>query len=232
MSRITYNTETMTITIEGVDDVANALGDLRNKTPAAVKVAVNATARQARKLMIARAKARYAVNEKGMKYLKVLKQQARATNANPSTTLYIKTPRNDLGYFRFSPKKTFTGGSVFANAPSYVTAKVLKASSMKPLTGTANLSKGFLVEYASGHVGMAQRVLGSNSRRRKTVKSGALRWKTSDGRVEKVKTMGSPSATAMHNTIWPEIEPEVVEYLHERLELQVERVMERARRKA
>ncbi len=229
MGRVTYNTDTMTITLVGADDVADALGDLKSKTPAAVKVAINATARKARKLMIAHAKARYAVNTAGQKHLKDLVQRKKATNTSLSADLHISSFRNDLGYFKYSPKSVYTGQSVFTNAPDVVKAKVLKASSMKPLTGTANLSKGFAIEFASGHVGMVQRVIGSRSKNTKTAR-GYPRWTTEDGRVEKLQTMGSPSAAAMHSTIWPEVQPEVVEYLQERLDQQVQKVLARAGR--
>ena len=69
MSNVTYNRGNLTITLAGLDTVERALGDLRQKTPAAAKVAINATAREARKLMIARAKARYAVNTAGQRHL-------------------------------------------------------------------------------------------------------------------------------------------------------------------
>ncbi len=55
MSSITYDAGNMTITVDGLDTVERALGDLKRKTPAAAKVAINATAREARKLMIAKA---------------------------------------------------------------------------------------------------------------------------------------------------------------------------------
>ena len=35
---------------------------------------------------------------------------------------------------------------------------------MKPLPGTTGRAKAFLAEFASGHVGMVQRVIGSSSR--------------------------------------------------------------------
>jgi len=47
--------------------------------------------------------------------------------------------------------------------------------------------------------------------------------------VEKLVTMGSPSATAMHSTVWPYVEPEVTEYLYDRLMEQTERVIARAK---
>ncbi len=216
-----------TVTLEGAEDVAEALGELRKKTPAAVKVAINATAREARKLMIAKANARYAVNAAGQKHLKDLVQRKKASNTSLSAELYISSFRNDLGYFMYSPQGVHTGLDVFRNAPPEVRAKVLKASSMKPLLGEARLSKGFVLQFKSGHIGMVQRVEGSNSSRKKTAR-GYPRWTTKDGRVEKLRTMGSPSATAMHNTIWPEVRDQVEEFLMERLDTQIDKVLARA----
>lgn len=87
------------------------------------------------------------------------------------------------------------------------------------------LSKGFLVEFKSGHVGMVQRIVGTG-RFHYTVRSGAP--STSD----KMQTMGSPSAAAMHSTIWPEVEPEVELFLAAKLTERAEQVLARAKRKA
>lgn len=220
-----------TIEVIGAEEVASALGDLKDKTPAAIKVAVNATAREARKLMIAKAKARYAVNAAGQRHLKDLVQRKKATNTRLSAELHISSMKNDLGYFDFAPRGIYTGVDVFRNAPPVVKAKVLKVSQRKPLTGTAHLSKGFVLEFKSGHVGMVQRVIGSSSSHTKT-KNGHERWRNSQGKVEKTQTMGSPSATAMHHTIWPEVEPDVEAFLVARLDAQVEKVIDRAARKA
>ena len=70
----------VTIEIDGLDTVARALGNLQGKSPAAVKAAVNQTARQARKLMIAAAKARYVVNAAGVRHLKDLKQTGKSSS--------------------------------------------------------------------------------------------------------------------------------------------------------
>lgn len=228
MSSVTYDAGTMTITVAGMEDVAKALGDLKSKTPAAAKVAINATARQARKLMVAQAKARYAVNAAGRRHLKDLTQRKKATNASLSAELYIAKMRNDLGYFQHRPTESFSGREVLRRATAHVKARVLKSSSMRELTGDgSSLSKGFLVEFKSGHVGMVQRRIGSNSSH-KTTERGHPRWTTKDGRVEKLVTMGSPSAAGMHSTVWPMVEPDVVEYLHDRLMEQTERIIARA----
>lgn len=229
MSRVTYDAGTMTITVDGLEDVERALGDLKKKTPAAAKVAINATARQARKLMVAQAKARYAVNAAGRRHLKDLVQRKKATNTSLSAELHIEKMRNDLGYFQHRPTESFKRRDVLRRAPAHVKARVLKSSTMTALTGDgANLSKGFLVEFKSGHVGMVQRRIGSSSSHTVTER-GRPRWRNKDGKVEKLVTMGSPSATAMHSTVWPYVEPEVTEYLYDRLMEQTERVIARAK---
>lgn len=230
MSRVTYDAGNLTIEVDGLDTVAAALGDLKKKTPAAAKVAINATARQARKLMIAKAKARYAVNAAGRRHLKDLVQRKKASNTSLSAELHIAKMRNDLGYFQHRPTERFTGREVLHHAPKYMKARVLKASSMAALTGNANMSKGFLVQFKSGHIGMVQRQIGSSSSHTVTER-GHQRWRNKDGKVEKLVTMGSPSASAMHSTVWPMVEPEVSEYLQDRLMEQTERVLARAARR-
>ena len=227
---VTYNSGNLTITVDGAEEVSQALGDLSSKTPAAIKVAINATAREARKLMIAKAKARYAVNAAGQKHLKELVQKKKASNTSLWATLHIASFRNDLAYFKYSPQGVHTGPEAVALKGTTVSGKVLKAGSLKPLIGTAHLSKGFVLEFKSGHIGMVQRVIRSSTSRTTTVKSGKPRWRNKAGNVEKLQTMGSPSATAMHNTIWPDVEPKVEDFLAKRLDEQVEKVLARAGR--
>ena len=242
MSRIQYNrysAGSMTIEVDGLDDVVAILGDLRKKTPAVTKTAINATARQARKLMIAKAKARYAVNSAGQKHLKDLVQRKKASNGSLSAELHVASMRNDLGYFKTSPPVPthFTGGA-WRQGPNVWKGKVLKASPMKTLPGEGNKSKAFLAEFtnkradgtSNNHIGMVQRIIGSESEH-ETTKNGHRRWRNKAGKVEKLVTLGSPSITAMHTTIWPEVEPEVELYLAGRLVERAEQILERAKRR-
>lgn len=176
-------------------------------------------------------KTRYAVNAAGRRHLKDLVQRKKASNSSLMAELHIAKMRNDLGYFKTSPAvPTHFTGMDFKDGPSVWKAKVLKSSGMKTLPGAGGMSKGFLVKFSSGHVGMVQRRIGSKSSHTRTAK-GYKRWTNAKGNVEKLVTMGSPSATAMHHTIWPEVEPSVEEYLQERLQAQVERVLARAGKK-
>lgn len=218
----------VTIEIDGLDTVARALGDLQGRSPAAVKVAVNQTARQARKLMIAAAKARYTVNAAGQRHLNDLKQKKKASNSSLMATLFISKMRNDLGYFENDPTQAYTGGDVFRHSPSFYKARVLASSSLKPLPGKGNLSKGFLMEFKSGHVGMVQRVIGSSSKNTETAR-GRPRWQNEHGQVEKIQTMGAPSATAMHAQVWPEVRDDVELYLMARIQDRVDWILTRYR---
>ena len=227
---VVYQGSNIIIGVEGINEVERILGNLKSKTPAVAKVAVNSTARYTRREMIKHAKARYAVNAAGAQHLNDLKKTKSASNKDISAELHIATMRNDLSYFQVQPGAYYIGGNV-ANAPEYFKGKVLKSSAMKALTGAGNLSKGFLLPFKSGHVGMVQRVIGSNSENRETFRSHVPRWTTKDGRVEKLMTMGSPSATAMHNTIWPEVKPGAEDYLMDALITRAYRVLELAQAK-
>ena len=83
MSMVFYEAGSLTIGVNA-DEVAEKLGELRNKTPAVIKVAANYTARETRKEMLRRAMRRYAVNAKGKEKLQGLKQRVKATNASPA----------------------------------------------------------------------------------------------------------------------------------------------------
>lgn len=218
----------ITIEIDGLDTVARALGDLQGRSPQALKVAVNQTAREARKLMIAAAKARYVVNAAGARHLNDLKQKKKESNTDLTATLFISEMRNDLGYFENDPTAAYTGGDVFTHSPSFYKARVLASSSLKPLPGKGNLSKGFLMEFQSGHIGMVQRVIGSRSKNTETAR-GRPRWTNERGDVEKLQTMGAPSATAMHSQVWPDVRDDVELYLMARIQDRVDWILARYR---
>lgn len=214
------------IQVENLDDINRALGDLAARSPQAAKVAINATAREARKLMIQEVKARYALEEAGLRHVKELKQTRKATNTSLRAELKISTPRNDLAYFQHKPKGVFTGPSVFTSAADVVRARVLKSSHMTDLKGDSGHSKGFLVKFASGHVGMVQRVIGKRSKSSVTAR-GKPRWASKNGIIEDIQTMGSPSATAMHRVSFDLVEPDIVDYFRNRLDKQVQTVLAR-----
>lgn len=227
MSYTRYDPYSMTIELVGEKEITEALKGLEKKTPAVIKNAVNTTAQKGRKLMVKRAKARYAVNAAGKRHLDDLQLRKKATVNDIGAELHIGGPgkrsgmKNDLGYFQTNPSRPYMGREV-QNAPKVFKARVLRSSSMSALTEKGNRSKGFLVRFKSGHVGMVQRV--KNTRGPKFTVRGFARWEPN----EKLVTMGSPSAVAMHRTVWQEVQPDVRDMLEENLEKAIAQTLARA----
>lgn len=224
-----YDSSTMTVSVDD-EQVSRALGVLKDKTPAALKVAVNTTARQARRLMLNEVKKRYDLNAAGRQMIEDLRQRQKATNSRPTAILAIMKNdpgafRADLGYFRTSPTKPFMGSAV-RNAPTYFRAHVLKGNPMIALSGTSSKSKGFLVQFKSKHIGMVQRKLGVPAKKDVT-ENGKKRWKPN----EELATMSSPSGSAMHRTVWQMKESTVEDMLQQNTERRVRQIIAAAKRK-
>lgn len=227
--KTSYDASDLTVSIDDAE-VTRALGVLGDKTPAALKVAVNTTARQTRKLLLTEVKNRYDLNTAGKRMIEDLRQRQKATNRRPAAILAIMKNdpgafRADLGYFRTSPTKPFMGPSV-RNAPPVFQAHVLKGSPMIGLGGTSEKSKGFLVQFKSKHIGMVQRRLGVPADKDYT-KSGKKRWKPN----EELVTMSSPSGSAMHHTVWEMQESTVEQMLQDNTERRVRQLIANAKRK-
>ena len=240
MSNFTwYDAGTTTIGVNA-KEVSQRLGELRRKTPAVIKVAVNATARETRKEMLRRVLKRYALTAKGKERAKGLKQKVKATNADPAAVLWIggiNGARADLAYFQHRVTVPHTGLS-WQTGPTVFKARVLRSGGLHDLGGGpierngvtfGQGSKGFLAEFKSEHVGMIQRHIGKESERT-TTKSGAPRWRSASGVVEATQTYGSPSGTAQHHTVWEKEDVHVYaeNTLNDRLEKQIAKVMARA----
>lgn len=227
--KTSYDASDLTVSIDDAE-VTRALGVLGDKTPAALKVAVNTTARQTRKLLLTEVKNRYDLNTAGKRMIEDLRQRQKATNRQPAAILAIMKNdpgafRADLGYFRTSPTKPFMGPSV-RNAPPVFQAHVLKGSPMIGLGGTSEKSKGFLVQFKSKHIGMVQRRLGVPADKDYT-ESGKKRWKPN----EELVTMSSPSGSAMHHTVWEMQESTVEQMLQDNTERRVRQLIANAKRK-
>lgn len=229
-----YDAGTTTIGVNA-EEVSQRLGELRRKTPAVIKVAVNATARETRKEMLRRVLKRYALTAKGKERAKGLKQKVKATNADPAAVLWIggiNGARADLSYFQHRVTVPHLGLS-WQTGPTVFKARVLRNGGLHDLTGGGAYSKGFLAKFANDgthqHIGMIQRHIGAASSET-TTKSGAPRWRSASGVVEKTRTYGSPSGTAQHHTVWEKEDVHVYaeNTLNTRLEKQIAKVIAKA----
>lgn len=127
--KTSYDVGNMTVSVNS-EEVSRALGTLSDKMPATLKVAINRTAREGRKLLLDEVEKRYDLNEAGRRMIKDLRQRQRATNRRLAATLGITKNdpgafRADLGYFKTNPRTPFMGPNV-RNAPPHFQARVLK----------------------------------------------------------------------------------------------------------
>lgn len=229
-----YDAGTTTIGVNA-EEVSQRLGELRRKTPAVIKVAVNATARETRKEMLRRVLKRYALTAKGKERAKGLKQKVKATNADPAAVLWIggiNGARADLAYFQHRVTVPHPGLS-WQTGPTVFKARVLRSGGLHDLTGDGAYSKGFLAKFVNDgthqHIGMIQRHFGAESKRTTTA-AGARRWRSKSGVVEQTRTYSSPSGTAQHHTVWEKEDVHVYaeNTLNDRLERQIAKVMAKA----
>lgn len=237
MSRVTYDAGTMTITVEGMEDVAAALGDLKSKTPAVLKVAINATARQAARDAIKAAEQRYALTSRGREKLQNYRQKKKATNSDLLAVIHgddDSLPLN-MVYFEHTPEKPYMGKAMGA-APVHFRAKVLKNGGYKNLTEGAGRSKGFLVSIhnpksGNDHLAILQRVLNSHAQRTVTNR-GYKRWKSPNGMVEKVYDMERPGVSSMGRAVWDRgINQEAAENLERFVERRINQILDNAARR-
>ncbi len=234
MSSVTYDAGTMTIGIEGLDDISAVLGDLRKKTPAVAKVAINATARKAARDAVKAAERRYALTSRGKEKLHEYKQRKKATNHDLLAIINggDKALPLNIVYFEHTPSKPYMGKAIGA-APAYFRAKVLQNGGYKELGESSDRSRAFLVNIhnkvsKNDHIAMLQRVLGSQTYRKKTNREYP-RWKSPNGKIEKVYDVERPGATSMGAAVWRRgVDETTAEYLQDRLIEQTERVLARA----
>ena len=149
MSIVTYDAGQMLLTVDDTG-VERALGSLYRKTPAVLKVAINRTARQARKDLISEAEKRYALTVRGKARLRLLKLRKSATN----TSLSAELRQGDEGltlnasYFQHSPTVPRMGLAVL-HGPAYQRVRTLQGGPMEELTETGSESKGFLIRVSN-----------------------------------------------------------------------------------
>lgn len=209
-SHLTYDGGQMLLTVDD-HGVERALGALARKTPAVLKVAINRTARQARKDLIEEAEKRYALTSRGKAKLRELKQRQTATN----TRLMAELRQNDEGlmlnasYFRHTPTVPRMGLAVF-RSPAFHRVQTLRGGPMEELTESENETerkgKGFLIRVynprvKNTHLMIANRILGSDGGETRT-RTGKRRWRIKGGSVEKAPDVNRIGASSQQRAVW------------------------------
>lgn len=196
----------ITVQVDGLDAAASGAARITTQTPGAAARALNTSMQESREKLIKAAKERYALTTAGEKHLDELRQTERASASKLRAVMRIARPRSDMGYYESFPNVPLPGPRWKEAPKEGFRGHVLRSTPMYTLSGgQGNRSKAFLAQFKSGHVGMVNRLIGENASRPKP-----SRWRTKDGRVEPLETLGSPSGAAQVNTVWPEQEREAI----------------------
>lgn len=232
MSRVTYDAGQMLLTVDD-DGVERALGALVKKTPAVLKVAINRTARQARKDLIEEAEQRYALTVRGKARLRLLKLRKSATN----TSLEAELRQGDEGltmnasYFQHSPTVPRMGLAALSG-PAFQRVRTLRGGPMEELAATGSESKGFLIRVSNSqndHLMFANRILGSSTSST-TTKTGKPRWRNAAGNVEKAYDVNRIGASSQQRAVWQRgVDATAAENLERFIEQRIKQVLAAAK---
>jgi hypothetical protein len=190
---ITYEVDQRTL-----KSVERRLGLFKDEAPKALKNAINATARQARKDLATEAKKTYVV--KSGRFNKAMRIKSATANRLEATIKATGAPM-ELKDFKTSPAGVRTG----SKRPATTKGKVLAASGMK------NLQKGdikaFVVKFGSGHVSVGQR-------------RGKERLP-----VKKLFSNSIPMMLGNEKRVYGIVEPNIEDNLKENVNKQIEKIL-------
>lgn len=229
---VTYDAGQMLLTVDDAG-VERALGSLYRKTPAVLKVAINRTARQARKDLIAQAEKRYALTARGKARLRLLRLRKSATNRSLAAELRQgdKGLTLNASYFEHTPNSPYMGTAALSG-PAFQRVRTLKGGPMEDLTAGSGKSKGFLIRVqnsASGHLMFANRLLGSSTSNT-TTRTGKPRWRNAAGNVEKAYDVNRIGASSQQRAAWYRgVDRTAAENLERFLAQRIEQVIEKAK---
>jgi len=230
MAKAVYDAESLTVAID-TEQVDEALGDLKKKTPATVKSAINTTAKKMRKSEIKEAKARYALKDRGRKKLEGFKEKKKAS-VSSLTNIHRQSDEGhklDASYYVHRPTEVHSGWDAVRNSPENYAVKVLKSGGYQKLDADAehNRSKAFLARIYNGpgkesHTAMLRRQLSKKSDKTRT-NTGKDRWTDKkSGIVQATWTEARPGGSSMQRKVWDET---VHEETAQNLEANVEKAI-------
>jgi len=135
-----------------IEQINEALGDLKIETPKVLRSALSATARLVRKDVVKEADKRYEYQDDGAwknSNKGGLKLKAGSRSDRFYTKLYSTGPMNELLDFMVSPSDYRT-----TNRPDALASKVLSSGALRIL---GDQPKPFIAKFKSGHIAVVQR---------------------------------------------------------------------------
>lgn len=209
------------------DQIADYLGDLRDKTPAVIAQAVNSTARKARKALAEDMKSKYTSTMKTKDYNAAMDIKPRASARKPAATIRISGAVQSLHKFKTDPTEPYSG---IGMKPNETRAQVLLAGGTMKMLEKGGI-KAFVAKFSSGDVAVVQRTGKTYSYvENSTRQDGTVRRHT-DRKHDQIRKLWSVSVAKMAGTelkIGTTMRDDVQEMLQAELAKQIEKTLKKA----
>lgn len=195
----------MAITYEvdraSVEYVKMRLGAMGHKAPQVLRVAINRTAKQARRELSDETRREYTIKNK---YFNQSAKIFNATNQNLEATIKISGGPLDLTEYKVKPGTP----SIGSHRPDVYSANVKIATGFKKLIRPSDNQKAFVAQFSSGHKAVAERV-GKERLPLRTLKGPSV-----------------PSIVGNENTVYGKVKPVIQEQLQHNIDMQIKRVLD------
>ncbi len=191
-----------------VKRIEKSLKGMKNKTPIVLANAINRAITNVKSNMAKKASEKYLIKQKDIKpTISIVKKASKTDPTGHIKSVGYKIPLNK---FKVSPNKPTT----VKKRPEYHIAQVLKSGSTKNLSGDNRHSKGFIVQFNSGHIGVYERLKGTRTKKGKG--------------LEKLIPLFGPSVPEMLGTkdINKYITDEANKTLQKRIDHEVNRILQ------
>ena len=202
---------TYVVRMDGLEEIERALGMVKDKSKYVLRAAINETAKEVEKKMVAEAKNRYDVKG-GKRSFKQINKIKKARVSNLVAIIEARDKSSELVDYKVSPPTYFPGSK---GAPKWISAKVLRQNRLRHMAllpgNSGDKYKGFVVRYKSGHIAFANRVPGSTMREKNKEK------------IESLYSMPKPNAEGVAYGL--EVDPDVYDILARNIQQQIDRFL-------
>lgn len=191
--------------------IEQALGNMRSESRKVLKNAVNATAKQAREDLVAKAQAEYTAKKGPLKKAATIKK---GSNSKPEATITVKGTTLELREFKTSTPK------------SGAKAKILNSSTLKLIQSQkGSRVKAFLATFESGHTAIVQRQEGQEYTKGYAKRKSEYGPYADMTRIKKLLSMSFPKMVGS-SAVFGELGPDIYDTLIENVNKEIRRVMQ------
>ncbi len=142
-----------------IKKIEKSLKGMKHKAPSVMANAINRAITNVKSNMAKKASEKYLIKQKDIKPTIIIAKKA--SKSDPTGEIKSVGYKIPLNKFKVSPSKPTT----IEKRPEYHIAQVLRSGSTKNLSGDEKHSKGFVVQFNSGHIGVYERLKGARTKK-------------------------------------------------------------------